>query len=132
LHRVMEALNARRKAANGSRVLALGLAYKADVDDLRESPTFRLLDLLKQRGADVAYYDPYIPVIGPTREHAEWKGVKSVQWNRRSVGSFDVTLIATAHQSVNYQELAQWSDTIVDTRNAMAKVKTKPGQVWKA
>ena len=132
LHRVMEALNARRKAANGSRVLALGLAYKADVDDLRESPTFRLLDLLKQRGAEVAYYDPYIPVIGPTREHAEWKGEKSVPWNRRSVGSFDVTLIATAHQCVNYQELAQWSDTIVDTRNAMAMVKTKPGQVWKA
>src|ERR1041385_1875638 len=100
LHRVMEALNARRKAANGSRVLALGLAYKADVDDLRESPTFRLLDLLKQRGAEVAYYDPYIPVIGPTREHAEWNGVKSVRWNRRTIGAFDVILIATAHQCV--------------------------------
>jgi UDP-N-acetyl-D-glucosamine dehydrogenase len=132
LHRVMEALNARRKAANGSRVLALGLAYKADVDDLRESPTFRLLDLLKQRGAEVAYYDPYIPVIGPTREHAEWNGVKSVRWNRRTIGAFDVILIATAHQCVNYQELARWSNTIVDTRNAMAKVKTRPGQVWKA
>src|SRR6266516_7643169 len=99
LHRVMEALNARRKAANGSRVLALGLAYKADVDDLRESPTFRLLDLLKERGANVAYYDPYIPVIGPTREHAEWKGVKSVQWDRRTISSFDVALIATAHKN---------------------------------
>src|SRR5947207_3905434 len=132
LHRVIEALNARRKAANGSRVLALGLAYKADVDDLRESPTFRLLDLLKERGANVAYYDPYIPVIGPTREHAEWKGVKSVQWDRRTISSFDVALIATAHKCVNYQQLAQWSDTIIDTRNAMAGIKTKSGQVWKA
>src|SRR5438876_9161710 len=69
VHRVIEALNARRKPANGSRVLALGLAYKADVDDMRESPTFRLLDLLKGRGAEVAYYDPFIPIIGPTREH---------------------------------------------------------------
>jgi len=132
LHRIIEALNARRKAANGSRVLALGLAYKADVDDLRESPTFRLLDLLKERGANVAYYDPYIPVIGPTREHAGWKGVKSVQCDRRTISSFDVALIATAHKCVNYQQLAQWSDTIIDTRNAMAGIKTKSGQVWKA
>jgi len=132
LHRVIEALNARRKSANGSRVLALGLAYKADVDDLRESPTFRLLDLLKERGARVAYYDPYIPVIGPTREHAQWKGVRSVRWDRRTIGSFDVTLIATAHKCVDYQQLARWSATIIDTRNAMAGVRTKPGQVWKA
>jgi len=132
VQRVIEALNARRKPANGSRVLLLGLAYKADVDDLRESPTFKLLDLLKMRGADVAYYDPYIPVIGPTREHAEWKGLESVPWDRQSIGSFDVVLIATAHRNVDYRELAEWAETIVDTRNALAGVKTKPGQVWKA
>jgi UDP-N-acetyl-D-glucosamine dehydrogenase len=132
VHQVIEALNARGKAANGSRVLTIGLAYKADVDDMRESPTFHLLELLKRRGAEVAYYDPYIPVIGPTREHAEWRGVKSVEWDRQTIRSFDVTLISTAHKRVNYQELAEWSDTIVDTRNAMAGVKTKPGQVWKA
>ena len=132
VHRVTEALNARRKAVNGSRVLVLGLAYKADVDDLRESPTFRLLDLLKDGGAHVAYYDPYIPLIGPTREHAAWKGVKSVKWNRQTIGSFDVVLISTAHKSVNYRELAEWAETIVDARNAMAGVQTKRGQVWKA
>jgi len=132
VHRVTEALNARRKAVNGSRVLVLGLAYKADVDDLRESPTFRLLDLLKDGGAHVAYYDPYIPLIGPTREHAAWKGVKSVKWSRQTIGSFDVVLISTAHKSVNYRELAEWAETIVDARNAMAGVQTKRGQVWKA
>lgn len=132
VHRVTEALNARKKAVNGSRVLTLGLAYKADVDDMRESPTFHLLELLKQGGAEVAYYDPYIPVIGPTREHAQWKGVKSVSWDRASIGSFDVTLVSTAHKCVNYRELADWSDTIVDTRNALEGVKTRPGQVWKA
>jgi len=132
VHRVIEALNARKKAVNGSRVLLVGLAYKSDVDDLRESPTFKLLDLLKARGARVAYYDPYIPVIGPTREHADWEGVKSVKWDRRSVGAFDVVLISTAHRCVSYQDLADWSGTIVDTRNAMASIRTKPGQVWKA
>jgi UDP-N-acetyl-D-glucosamine dehydrogenase len=87
---------------------------------------------LKSRGAHVAYYDPYIPVIGPTREHADWKGVKSVRWDRKTVAAFDVVLISTAHKNVNYRELAKWSDTIVDTRNAMASVRTKQGQVWKA
>ena len=132
VHRVMEALNARKKAVNGSRVLILGLAYKADVDDMRESPTFKLLELLKARGAHVAYYDPYVPVIGPTREHAEWKGKKSVKWNRQSIVASDLVLIATAHKSVDYQELSKWADLIVDTRNAMAGITTKPGQVWKA
>ena len=132
VHRVMEALNTREKAMKGSRVLVLGLAYKADVDDMRESPTFKLLDLLKSRGAHVAYYDPYIPVIGPTREHADWKGVRSVKWDRKTIRAFDFVLISTAHKNVNYRELAQWADTIVDTRNAMAPVKTRRGQVWKA
>ena len=132
VHRVMEALNVRKKAINGSRVLVVGLAYKADVDDMRESPTFKLLDLLKTRGAEVAYYDPYIPVIGPTREHAEWKGVKSIKWDRRTIGAFDLVLISTAHKAVKYQELADWARIIVDTRNAMSGMKAKPGQVWKA
>ena len=132
VHRVMEALNARKKAVSDSRVLIVGLAYKADVDDMRESPTFKLLDFLKARGARVAYHDPYVPVIGPTREHAEWKGEKSVKWNRKMIAAFDLVLIATAHKSVNYQELADWADLIVDTRNVMASIKTKPGQVWKA
>src|SRR6266496_1050751 len=132
VHRVIEALNARKQAVSDSRVLIVGLAYKADVDDMRESPTFKLLDFLKARGARVAYYDPYVPVIGPTREHADWKGEKSVKWNRKTITAFDLVLIATAHKSVNYQELAEWADLIVDTRNAMAGIKTRPGQVWKA
>ncbi|HYV25960.1 MAG TPA: nucleotide sugar dehydrogenase, partial [Candidatus Eisenbacteria bacterium] len=123
--RITEALNARQKAVNGSRVLLLGLAYKPDVDDLRESPTFVLMDLLKARGAEVAYYDPHIPVIRPTREHSHWTGIKSVSWNRETVSSFDAVVISTAHRAVNYQELAEWADCIVDSRNAMAGVQTK-------
>jgi UDP-N-acetyl-D-glucosamine dehydrogenase len=132
VQRVTEALNARGKAVNGSRILLLGLAYKADVDDMRESPTFVLLDSLKERGAKVAYYDPHVPVIRPTREHAAWTGVKSIEWNQKSISSFHAVVIATAHQALNYQELADWCPCIIDTRNAMAAVTTRPNTVWKA
>ncbi|HOX04587.1 MAG TPA: nucleotide sugar dehydrogenase [Verrucomicrobiota bacterium] len=132
VERVGEALNSHRKPINGSRVLVLGLAYKANVDDDRESPSYILLDLLEQRGASVAYYDPHVPVIRPTREHPHWAGTRSVDWDRDTIGGFDAVLIATAHDDVDYQALADWAGCIVDTRNVMARVKTMPGQVWKA
>jgi UDP-N-acetyl-D-glucosamine dehydrogenase len=130
--RVVEALNARRKPVNGSRVLVLGLAYKANVDDDRESPSYRLMDLLKAQGARVAYYDPHVPVIRPTREHSHWAGTRSVAWNRNTIAMFDLILISTAHSAVDYQQLADWAKCIVDTRNAMAACKVNGGKVWKA
>jgi UDP-N-acetyl-D-glucosamine dehydrogenase len=132
INRTAEALNAMKKPMNGSRVLILGLAYKPNVDDDRESPSYVLLDLLKARGAEVAYHDPYVSVIHVTREHPYWAGTRSVSWNRETLQNFDAVIIATNHQAVNYQELADWSSCIVDTRNAMAGVKAKSGQVWKA
>lgn len=132
VHRVADALNDRGKAIRGSRILVLGLAYKPNVDDERESPSYVLMEMLKQRGADVAYHDPYVPVIKPTREHPQWAGTRSVTWDQLMIGSFDLVLIATNHACFNYRELADWAPSIVDTRNAMAAVATKPGQVWKA
>ena len=132
VNRVGEALNSKRKAINGSRVLLVGLAYKPNVDDPRESPTFVLMDLLKQKGAEVAYFDPHISVVGPMREHAAWTGLKSVTWNKETLSGFDAVVVATAHDAVNYKELADWSQCIVDTRNALAEVQTKPNTVWKA
>ncbi|HEU5125774.1 MAG TPA: nucleotide sugar dehydrogenase [Verrucomicrobiae bacterium] len=132
VHRVAEALNESSKSIKGSRVLVVGLAYKADVDDERESPSYVLMEMLKHRGAHVDYYDPYVPVIKPTREHAHWAGTKSVAWDRKTVENYDLVLISTKHSSVNYQELAQWSRCIVDTRNAMSGIKTESGRVWKA
>ena len=132
INRVAEALNVQRKAVNGSRVVVIGLAYKPNVDDERESPGYTIMDLLKGRGADVAYYDPHIPVIRPTREHAHWTGTRSVEWNRQTLERFDAAIIVTNHQAVNYQELADWVPCIVDTRNAMSSVKAKAGQVCKA
>lgn len=132
IHRVADALNDRSKAVNGSKILILGLAYKPNVDDERESPSYVLMERLQARGAKVAYYDPYVPVIRPTREHAHWTGTKSVAWNREMVTGYDLVLIATNHACVNYGELADWANCIVDTRNAMNGIKTQPGQVIKA
>ncbi|MEO7678956.1 MAG: nucleotide sugar dehydrogenase, partial [Verrucomicrobiota bacterium] len=132
VNRAAEALNAKKKSVNGSKILLLGLAYKPNVDDMRESPTFILLDLFKERGAEVAYFDPHIPKIEPTREHAHWTGTKSVSWNRETLSGFDAVVIATAHKGVNYQELSDWAPCIIDTRNAMAGLSSSQGKIWKA
>jgi UDP-N-acetyl-D-glucosamine dehydrogenase len=132
VHRVAEALNEQGKAVKGSRILILGLAYKPNVDDDRESPSFRLLEKLKQRGAEMSYHDPYVPVIRPTREHPQWAGIESVPWSQPVIEQFDAIVIATAHASVNYEELGQWARCIVDTRNAMVGIRCAGGKVWKA
>jgi UDP-N-acetyl-D-glucosamine dehydrogenase len=130
--RVADALNAQQRSINGSKILVLGLAYKPNVDDERESPSYVLLEKLQARGAQVAYYDPYVPVIRPTREHAHWTGTKSIAWDRETISSYDLVLISTNHACVDYQQIATWAGCIVDTRNAMAGIATAPGQVWKA
>jgi UDP-N-acetyl-D-glucosamine dehydrogenase len=132
VERVVEALNASGKAMNGSRVLVIGMAYKPDVDDDRESPSYKLLEHLAEWGAVVGYHDPYIPVIRPTREHGHWAGTRSVSWDRPTISSFDAVLISTAHACVDYVELGRWANCIVDTRNAMKGIPTKAGKVWKA
>jgi UDP-N-acetyl-D-glucosamine dehydrogenase len=132
VHRVADALNDREKALKGSSILILGLAYKPNVDDERESPSYTLMEMLTTRGAKIAYHDPYVPTIKPTREHSHFAGMSSVDWNQESISGFDLVLIATNHSSTNYQELADWAPCIVDTRNAMSGIRTRPGQVWKA
>jgi UDP-N-acetyl-D-glucosamine dehydrogenase len=132
VQRVSEALNAHRKAVNGSRILVLGLAYKPNVDDDRESPSYHIMDLLKERGAEVAYYDPHVPVIRPSREHSDWAGTRSISWGQETVAAFDAVVICTAHEEVDYQQLADWSGCVIDTRNVMAGVNGCRANVWKA
>lgn len=132
VHRIADALNSQQKAIRGSKVLILGLAYKPNVDDHRESPSFVLMDLLSERGALVEYHDPYVPVIRPTREHSHWADKQSVAWSSDKIGEFDVVVIATNHRCVNYQQLAGWANCIVDTRDAMAGVTVGEGKLWKA
>jgi UDP-N-acetyl-D-glucosamine dehydrogenase len=109
-----------RKGLNGANILVLGIAYKKDVDDMRESPSLRLIELLEERGATTAYYDPYIPVIPPTREHSNLAGLASIDWNKEQISAFDAVLIATDHSDVDYAGLAETAKLVVDTRNALA------------
>jgi UDP-N-acetyl-D-glucosamine dehydrogenase len=132
IDRVVEALNAKKRALNGSKILILGIAYKPNVDDDRESPSYVLMDLLQSRGAEVSYYDPYIPVIRPTREHPHWAGTRSISWTRETLRGYDAVLISTNHAALNYQELTECVDCIIDTRNAMEGISARPGQIWKA
>lgn len=130
--KVTERLNEEGKAVRGSRILLMGLAYKSDVDDMRESPTFELLDLLKGKGADLSYFDPHIPKITPTREHAAWTGQESIPWTEEAVSGFDLVVIATSHKAYDLQSLLQWAPVIIDTRNALDGIEGQPGQVTKA
>jgi UDP-N-acetyl-D-glucosamine dehydrogenase len=123
VQRTMVALNDQGKAVKRSRILLLGLAYKANVDDMRESPTFELLDRFQALGAEVSYHDPHVPEIGPTREHAKWQGVKSQQWTEEMIRSQDAVVIATHHKAVNLSELSAWASLVIDSRNAMNGVE---------
>jgi UDP-N-acetyl-D-glucosamine dehydrogenase len=114
---VILALNGIRKSLNGSRILLMGLAYKPDVDDMRESPTYVIMHLLEDMGAEVEYYDPHIPVIPSTREHAQYTGKKSVAWGEEAVRGFDAAVIVTDHRGVDYEALRRWVPVVVDSRN---------------
>lgn len=132
VRRVFQALNRAGKPVNGSRILIMGLAYKSNVDDMRESPSFRLMDLLQEEGAQVCYHDPYIPVIPPSREHSAWTGIPSVDWQEDVVRAFDCVVISTKHDCFNLTELVAWCPCIVDTRNALKDHPGRPGQIIKA
>jgi UDP-N-acetyl-D-glucosamine dehydrogenase len=132
IHRLMDALNQRQKALKGARILVLGVAYKPNVDDDRESPSYVLMDMLAEHGARVAYHDPHVPVIRKNREHPHWAGTRSVPLTAAELRKYDAVLIATHHRQVDYALLARHARLIVDTRNAMAGHRTRPGQVWKA
>jgi UDP-N-acetyl-D-glucosamine dehydrogenase len=115
----MEALNDRGKALKNAKVLCVGLAYQADVDDMRESPTYPVMDAPKSLGAQVIFYDPFIPTIPTTRERSEWAGLKSVSWTPAGLEPFDMAVILTKHTGVQYALLLYSVDRIVDTRNAL-------------
>jgi UDP-N-acetyl-D-glucosamine dehydrogenase len=132
IRRLADALNQKSQSIKGSRILILGLAYKPNVDDDRESPSYVLMDMATKKGASVAYYDPFVQIIRPTREHSHWSGMASVTWDQKTIQEFDAVIIATNHNAVNYTELADWASCIIDTRNAMAGLEIKAGQVWKA
>jgi UDP-N-acetyl-D-glucosamine dehydrogenase len=117
VHRVMEVLNERGKALKGAKILILGLAYKPDVDDDRESPSYHLMRKFEEHGAIVSYNDPHIPVIRPSREFPEYAGRTSVN----VTASFDLILVATAHHEYRDMRLEELGIPVVDTRNIVVR-----------
>ncbi|WP_420236322.1 nucleotide sugar dehydrogenase [Telmatobacter bradus] len=114
LDQIADALNNRSKPLKGSKVLVLGLAYKRDIDDLRESPSLTILELLRSKGAKVEYHDPYFPKVG----HGRHYDLNMTCANLDDVASYDAVVIVTDHTSYNYPELVEKSQLLIDTRNA--------------
>ncbi len=111
---ITSALNEKRKSVNGSRILILGVAYKKDIDDVRESPAVDIIELLKRKGGDIAYADPYVPLFEEAGEHLTAYDLS------QGVGGFDCVAIITDHSSVDYQRIVNEASLVVDTRNATA------------
>jgi UDP-N-acetyl-D-glucosamine dehydrogenase len=125
------ALNGRGLAAKGARVLVLGLAYKPDVDDVRESPSFELIEKLEELGAEVDYNDPHVPQTRHTRRWGNL-GKRSVPLTPETLAAYDCVLVATNHADYNWQMVADHSKLIVDTRNALKGLARKRDNVVSA
>ena len=128
--KTMDALNERKKSLNGSKVLVLGLAYKKDIDDLRESPSVELIEMLRKKGAKVDYNDPYVPKTPRQREHN--LRMTSKKLSAKMLQSYDCVLIATDHSDYDYAWIVKNAALVVDTRNATVDVKTGRKKIVKA
>jgi UDP-N-acetyl-D-glucosamine dehydrogenase len=128
VEKIFSSLNRAEKKISDCRILLLGLAYKKNVDDERESVTYKIIDLLQKQGAHVDYNDPFIPLIKQTREHKKLTGIKSVSLNE--IASYDLTAILTDHSDYDYKNIVQNSKIVIDTRNACKGIKS--GKIIKA
>jgi UDP-N-acetyl-D-glucosamine dehydrogenase len=117
---VAGALNTRKKSVNGAKVLLLGVAYKKDIDDLRESPALTIIELLQKEGAAVSYHDPYFPFIGKGRKY----DLQMKCSDLNDLGQYDCVLIVTDHSDIDYRRIVQESQLVVDTRNATKGIKS--------
>jgi UDP-N-acetyl-D-glucosamine dehydrogenase len=118
---IAEALNNHKKSLKGSKLLILGVAYKKDVDDLRESPTLKIMEILQKRGAEFDYNDPYFPHLHKMR-HYDYSHMKSVPLSAETLGKYDAVIIATDHSSYDYGAIVDAAKLVVDTRNATRRV----------
>jgi UDP-N-acetyl-D-glucosamine dehydrogenase len=120
---VTDALNDEQKSLKGSRVLVLGVAYKKDIDDVRESPALSIIDRLRAKGAEVRYHDPYVSEVRFDDAHTEGSGepLQSVELADGEIESADCAVIVTDHSGVDYARVCSLSKVIVDTRNALSR-----------
>ena len=130
VRRLSLAMNERGKALKGSKILVLGLAYKPDVDDVRESPSFELIEKLEHLGAEVDYHDPHVPATHKMRHHD--LHMKSIQLSSEVLRGYDCVVIATHHAAYDWQMIADNAKLIVDTRNAMRNVETRRDRIVRA
>lgn len=130
VEKLMDALNERGQSLNGARVLVLGVTYKRDLDDTRESPALRIMELLLRKGARISYHDPYVPMLGRSRKY-DFK-MESVPLTPEALKTFDAVLITTDHSQVDYDLVVRESSLVVDTRNATGKVRGGREKVVKA
>ena len=113
-------MNEHKKALKGAKILLVGIAYKKDVKDLRESPAFEVIELLKRKEADISYYDPYFLFF-----KVENINLRSVKFDAKTIASFDCVTVITDHSNIDYKFLAKHSKLIVDTRNALKDIKKR-------
>ena len=107
---------------NGSKILILGVAYKKNIDDMRETPALKLMEILREKGADVDYYDPFVPVLPSTRKYKY--DMKSIDFNADNIAQYDLVLIVTDHSDVDYGFIHEHAQLIVDTRNVYHSIKS--------
>jgi UDP-N-acetyl-D-glucosamine dehydrogenase len=131
--RLTEALSRRAgKALRGAKILMLGLAYKKNVDDMRESPALTLIEILEEAGAVVSYHDPFIPRIKPSREHGALTNRRSVPLSKARIAAADAVLIVTDHDRIDYRDVARHAKLVIDTRNALGRAGIAGAKVIKA
>ncbi len=128
--KLMDALNDRGKSLKGAKVLILGIAYKKDIDDMRESPSIRLIEILSHKGAVVRYNDPFVPVFPRLRGHSI--ALKSVKLDEKTMKGFDAVIIATDHSAYDYEWIVGHSSLVIDTRNAAKNVTAHRDRIVKA
>ena len=126
----IEVLNKQKKAMNGSKVLILGASYKKDIDDMRESPSLKLIEIFRERGAQVDYFDPYVPKLPKTRKYQY--DMESIDLTKESISKYDLVVLSTDHDIFNYELIAKNSKLVVDTRNAFEKKDIIHKNIYKA
>ena len=130
VEKAIEALNTHKKSVNGAKVLILGAAYKKDIDDMRESPSLKLIEILQEKGADVSYNDPYVPVLYKMRKYNY--DMASVDLTAETLAVYDIVIVSTNHSSYDYDFILKNSKLILDTRNAYESVSRQDGKIFNA
>ena len=130
VEKTIKALNINNIPIKGAKILLIGVAYKPDVDDMRESPALKIMDLLEKEGAQVDYHDPYIPVLPKTRKYQFKK--TSISLTPQNIAQYDAVVITTNHSNIDYQLIAKKAKLIIDTRNALGIKGIQKGKIWKA